>query len=52
MVEFIDSRGKQVIDPDGGAPTWEVPIAQADTLERMNFSPNYGPDEEPRCSPE
>ncbi len=52
VVEFIGSRGENIIDPDGGGPTWEVPIAQADTLERMNFSPNYGPDEEPRCSAE
>ncbi|MDP8971139.1 MAG: hypothetical protein M3N52_11735, partial [Actinomycetota bacterium] len=38
-VEFLASGGAVVIDPDGPAPTWEVPIADPTALERLNFDP-------------
>lgn len=45
VVRFIDSKGETVLDPDGPAPTWEVPIADPATLDQLNFSADlYGPD--------
>jgi hypothetical protein len=34
---FIDSRGETILDPDGSAPTWEVPVADPQSLETLNF---------------
>ena len=50
VVEFLDSVGKDVIDPDSGGPTWEVPIADPKTLEVLNFDPDYGEDKPANCS--
>jgi hypothetical protein len=38
VLQFLDSGGEQIIDPDGPGPTWEVPIADPDELETLNFS--------------
>jgi LPXTG-motif cell wall-anchored protein len=37
VVDFITSEGEQITDPDGPAPTWEVPIAEPEMLEQLNF---------------
>jgi len=37
VVDYIASGGRTVTDPDGGAPTFEVPIANPDSLETVNF---------------
>lgn len=47
VVEFLTSGGGTVIDPDGPAPTWEVPIADPASLETLNFSEDLYAEEEP-----
>ena len=39
IVEFLDSAGESITDPDGPAPLFEVPIADPASLERLNFTP-------------
>lgn len=34
---FLSSGGTTIIDPDGAGPVFEVPIANPNTLERLNF---------------
>lgn len=43
VLEFIDSTGESIIDPDAAGNTWEVPIATAHSLERLDFDADYGP---------
>ena len=38
VVDFLDSDGMTISDPDGGSPVFEVPVADPATLERLNFS--------------
>lgn len=54
VLQFLDSDGEQIIDPDGPAPTWEVPIADPDELETLNFSEDSyrDPEDAPRGQPE
>jgi hypothetical protein len=47
VVTFLDSGGTEVIDPDGLAPTWEVPIEDPAALESLNFSDEFYADPEP-----
>lgn len=37
IVDFLDSEGMSITDPDGGAPIFEVPIADPASLESLNF---------------
>lgn len=46
VVEFIASDGADIIDPDGGGDTWEVPIAVPDELEPLNYSTDLYAEEE------
>jgi hypothetical protein len=48
VAEFLATGGTSIIDPDGAAPMFEVPITDPPTLERCNFSGSAGLD---RCSP-
>lgn len=47
VVEFLSSDGQDVLDPDGPGPTWEVPVADPDTLETLNFSTDLYAEAEP-----
>lgn len=47
VIDFITSDGATVTDPDGPAPTWEVPIIDPDLLEVNNFSDDLYADPEP-----
>ena len=38
VVEFLATDGRNLIDPDGAASVFEVPIADPLTLERLNFA--------------
>jgi hypothetical protein len=38
-VEFLASDGRKVIDPDGGAGVFEVPMRSADELLGLHFTP-------------
>jgi hypothetical protein len=37
ILDFLASDGRTISDPDGGAPVFDVPIADPATLERLNF---------------
>jgi len=54
VVDYLDSEGKTVTDPDGPSNAFEVPIADPKSLETLNFSqpPAEGepPPEEPAPS--
>jgi hypothetical protein len=39
LLEFLASGGTSIIDPDGSANVFEVPIADPRTLEHLNFVP-------------
>lgn len=47
IATFFHSGGATVLDPDGPAPVWEVPIANPATLETLNFS---NPPPSPVCA--
>ena len=48
IAEFVASGGTSIIDPDGAAPVFEVPITNPATLERCNFDGSATLD---RCLP-
>ena len=54
VLQFLDSDGEEILDPDGPAPTWEVPIADPNELETLNYSEeSYSdPKDAPRGQPE
>ena len=37
MLDFLASDGQAISDPDGGAPVFEVPVADPKSLETLNF---------------
>lgn len=39
VLEFLASGGTSIVDPDGAANVFEVPIADPRTLEQVNFTP-------------
>lgn len=39
IVEFLASEGRSIIDPDGPGDVFEVPVADTDSLETLNFAP-------------
>jgi hypothetical protein len=47
IAAFLASGGTSIIDPDGPAPVFEVPITDPATLDRCNFSGSAGLE---RCS--
>ncbi|MBW3621526.1 MAG: hypothetical protein KY461_14880 [Actinobacteria bacterium] len=47
VVSFLDSGGTEVIDPDGPAPTWEVPVVDPASLETLNYSEDLYAEPEP-----
>jgi hypothetical protein len=49
VLEFIDSQGATILDPDAAGNTWEVPIAEPNSLEVLNFEGDYGPDKPAHC---
>jgi hypothetical protein len=48
VAEFLASGGTSIVDPDGPAPVFEVPITDPATLERCNFDGSAGLE---RCTP-
>lgn len=39
IAEFLASGGTRIVDPDGPAPVFEVPVADLDSLETLNYTP-------------
>ena len=48
VAAFLASGGTSIVDPDGPAPVFEVPITDPAALERCNFSGSAGLE---RCTP-
>jgi Big-like domain-containing protein len=48
IATFFESQGATILDPDAAAPVWEVPVANPNTLETLNFT-NPPPTPSPAC---